>query len=297
MNPRKFFVILGGMALAAASVLAVPAADRHGRNVSMHDDDVVNGCDDLHITLDSDKPVMQMEEKTITKAEASLLRVKAEENGGVQVRGWDQPNYSVTLCKFARPKNADAVLSQIKLTVSGGEVSVSGPTHGDNWTAFLLVKAPKGAALELRANNGPMSVYNVDGKVTARVVNGPLTVSGCTGDLNLSAQNGPISSSENSGQLKLRAENGPVDVSLNGDSWKGTGLEASTQNGPLSVKVPRGFKSGVVVESDGHSPFTCHSDACTEARKTWDDEHKRVEFGSGPTIVHVSTVNGPVSID
>jgi hypothetical protein len=52
----------------------------------------------------------------------------------------------------------------------------------------------------------------------------------------------------------------------------------------------------VVLESDGHGPFSCHASVCSEGRKTWDDEHKRVEFGAGPTVIHVSTVNGPVTV-
>jgi hypothetical protein len=50
------------------------------------------------------------------------------------------------------------------------------------------------------------------------------------------------------------------------------------------------------LESEGHSPFQCSSSVCSEGRKIWDDDHKRVEFGSGPTVVRVSSVNGPVSV-
>jgi len=35
---------------------------------------------------------------------------------------------------------------------------------------------------------------------------------------------------------------------------------------------------------------------CNEGRRTWDEVHKRVEFGAGPTVIRVSTVNGPVTV-
>src|SRR5439155_19195966 len=52
----------------------------------------------------------------------------------------------------------------------------------------------------------------------------------------------------------------------------------------------------ILLESDGNGPFSCQASVCNEGRKTWDEEHKRVEFGSGPTVIRVSTVNGPVSV-
>ncbi len=35
---------------------------------------------------------------------------------------------------------------------------------------------------------------------------------------------------------------------------------------------------------------------CDNARKTWDDEHRRIENGSAPAMVPLSNVNGPVSV-
>jgi len=67
--------------------------------------------------------------------------------------------------------------------------------------------------------------------------------------------------------------------------------------GPVELQIPSGYKSGVILESDGHGPFKCHSSVCSEGRKTWDDDRKHIEFGFGPTLVRVSTVNGPVSVD
>ena len=67
-------------------------------------------------------------------------------------------------------------------------------------------------------------------------------------------------------------------------------------NGPVTLRVPSGYQSGVILESDGHGPFSCRARVCSEGRKNWDEDRKSVEFGSGPTVVRVSTVNGPVSV-
>ncbi len=284
-----------GLAIAAA-VTAAPTHHRHSRNVSIHDDGPIADCNALHITFDGRQALVQSEDRTITRAEAPTLRIKADPNSGMQVEGWEKDVYSVSLCKAAAPgADAERLLSQIKLSFQNGELSVAGPPYDDAAATYMLVRAPKAAALDLEVTNGPLSVYHVAGKITARAQNGPVSASGCTGELDLSAQNGPVSSEDNSGRLNLHAQNGPVSVSLRGEGWSGSGLEARAENGPVTLQIPRGYKSGVVVESSGRGPFSCAS-VCSEGRKSWDDDHKRVEFGSGPTLVRLSVGNGPVSV-
>jgi hypothetical protein len=42
---------------------------------------------------------------------------------------------------------------------------------------------------------------------------------------------------------------------------------------------------------------SCRAEVCRQARRTWDDsDNRRIELGSGPTVIHVSTVNGPLSV-
>ena len=316
MPSRLIARVLSVIALSSLFSFGVAARDRHSRNVSTRGDEPAATCNDLRIEFDGRKAVMQSEERTLSKAEAPVLRATGETNGGVQVLGWEKDNYSVMLCKAAAPyDDAEKVLAQVKLAVANGEVQVSGPAHEDDWTAFLLIRAPKAAALDLHVNNGPLGIYSVDGKITARAVNGPITAKNCKGEVRLDArngpitaegtsgtvelhtENGPITSHETSGAVDIRTQNGPIDVELSGQSWSGSGLQAHAENGPLTIRVPHGYQSGVVIESNGHSPFHCGASVCSEGRKTWDDDKKRVEFGNGPTLVRASTVNGPISID
>jgi len=305
MVSRTFLSAIGITVWTAVLVTATP------RLISQHissedkvemstsrDEWPADSCNDLHIQFDGREGVMQSEEKTISKAEASTLRVLAEYNGGLQVKGSDQANYSVTLCKAARPgSDAESTLAQVKLSFSNGELSVTGPSSRRQWSAHLLIKAPRGAAMDLNVHNGPMGLYSVEGNLKVHALNGPVTVEKCKGDLSIRAENGPISLEENSGKLDVRTQNGPITVNLDGTNWNGAGLEAHATNGPVTLHVPSGYQSGVVLESDGHGPFSCSASVCNEGRKTWDDDSKRVEFGSGPALVRVSTVNGPVSVN
>jgi hypothetical protein len=257
-------------------------------------------CADLHSEFDGEPAIMESEERTLTKAEASTLRIDNLVNAGVQLRGWDKDTYSVTACKFADRDRSDAkeLLSQIKMSVEGGHVSVSGPSHGDHWNVQLLVRTPRAANLEVKAQNGPVSFSEVDGKIYARGVNGPVSMSNCTGEADISSQNGPISISGNSGKLKLHTENGPISVALQGTRWSDGGLVADAVNGPISLSVPSELKTSFVLESKGHSPITCRASVCADARKTFDDnDNRRIEYGGGTPVIRLTTVNGPVTLN
>jgi hypothetical protein len=285
---------------AMPSVPAMPAAPAWGENwasSSIHwGNGPVTDCADLHIRLDGERPTTESEERTISRAEAAVLRVHEVENGGVQVSGWDKDAYSVTACKAAIGGDAARLLSQIKLSVQGGEVSVTGPRGERNdWTVHLLIRTPKSANIEVAAHNGPVSFYSVDGKITTRATNGPISMKDCSGEADISAENGPISFSGTSGKLRLHTQNGPITVSL-GSNWDGSELVADAVNGPLTLRVPSGFRSSFLVESNGNSPVSCHASVCSDARKTWDDEHRRIEYGSGSPVIRLSTENGPISV-
>ena len=264
-----------------------------------HHNDEAQTCSDLHVQFDSEPGVMESEERTLTKAEASVLRIDNLLNAGVQARGWDKDTYSVTACKFADRHRDDAkeLLSQIKMTIDGGHVSVSGPSRGDHWALQLLVRTPRGANLEVKAQNGPVSLSEVDGKIYVRGVNGPVSMSNCTGEADISAENGPISISGKSGNLKLHTQNGPISVALQGGDWSNGGLVADAVNGPISLSVPSELKTSFVLESKGHSPMTCNASVCKEARKTWENaDNRRIEFGSGSPVIRLTTVNGPMTV-
>lgn len=300
MTSRRFLAIVGIVVWCAVALTASPRvlSQRHSTfTVSSSDELLANGCSDLHVRFDHREAVMQSEERTISKAEAPTLRITAESNGGVQVQGWENQAYAVTLCKTAEEgSDAEAILSQIHLSFNNGELGIAGPSSPSHWSAHLLIRSPKDSALDVSMNNGPLNLQKVDGRIKVRAENGPVTVRECSGELDLSSQNGPLTLDGNSGKQTVHTHNGPVTLSLSGDAWVGDGLEAHAMNGPITLQIPAGYRSGVILETEGHSPFECAS-VCSEGRRTWDDDHKRIEFGTGPTLVRVSTINGPVSVN
>jgi DUF4097 and DUF4098 domain-containing protein YvlB len=286
---RRTLVLLALIAIAPSL-----SAGRHSGNcgmcINVDEDADLTSCDQLHVTIDDRRAVRA--EEVVQVGSPRSLAILAPQNGGIHVVGSNSGAYEVRACKAAA---FDADVNQVRVSFRGNELRAEGPDTG-RWVVYFLVRAPRGATLDLTSHNGPIGLRNVNGSITAHATNGPISAKESSGSMNLETQNGPVSLDGGSGSVKLTAQNGPVTVKLRGSSWDGS-IDAHTQNGPASLRIPSGFRSGVVVESDGHGPVSCRALACREARRTWDDEdNRKIELGSGPTVVHMSTVNGPVSV-
>jgi len=299
MSKRDLALLISATALLALILTGARAASHH-HSVTISDGhkQPMADCSDLRIRFDDRDAVVRSEEHTLTKSEAPTMEVRPHANGGVQIVGWEKDTYSVTACKAAGGSGdeAERILSQISVSIDKGKISTKGQGDDEDWTVYLLIRAPKSATLDLDTMNGPISLYDVDGKLTARAHNGPISLKNFSGEADITAVNGPISLEGSNGNVRVHTENGPISVALTGKTWSGKGLSADAQNGPVTLMVPKDYQSSFVVESRNYAPVSCKASICENARKTWDDENRRIEFGNAPAMIRLSTVNGPVSV-
>lgn len=282
---------------AAATFLAVGLADSalaRGRDVSIDSSGGEAGCGELRVRFDGVTAVK--EEQTLVVAGGTPLRLLAPESSGVRVAGWDKADFEITACKVARDA---AALSRISVSAPKGVVAVEG-VDSDDVLVFFYVKAPKGAVLDLSAENGPMTLRDLHASVTARLANGPLSLSGVHGTVDVEATNGPVSFRDGSGDWTLRVTNGPLSARFAGTRWDGKGLVAEAVNGPLTVRLGPGFDSGLRVSAAAWVPVRCRAAACAAAHRTGGNDEEggeqSIQVGSGEPLVRLSTVNGPVTI-
>jgi DUF4097 and DUF4098 domain-containing protein YvlB len=295
-----------GWIYAAATVLCLGwlltpgnthAAKNH--NFSINTSGNASSCADLHVS--SSGEVSQVNQTlTLSQGEAPILEMNAADRAQIHVRAWDHADYSIETCKIAvadtRPA-ADQTASAISVSHTAGNLSVNGPaTDAVDWTVVFFVHPPKDAVLDLETKNGPIDVSGVNGKVKLRATNGPIAVSDCGGSVEVHTKNGPIAFHGERGDVHLSAENGPIALHLGAETWNGSLLEARTINGPLAVHMPDNFRSGMRLESSGHSPISCQAAPC---RNAWTDLSRGSRTlqmnGSGDTI-RLSTENGPVAV-
>jgi len=260
MRPLSLVPALIALALPIAAV----SGPYHGHSdysnnnlsVSVDDWEDVRDCSAIHVRYnDRSLPVI---EENLPVSSLRSLKVRSDRNGSIRVIGTTASTYAVKACKASALGNAN----DIRVNVSGNEVSMDRVENDSRSIVYLLVFAPRNATLDLDATNGPISIDGVDGTVTAHALNGPIALKDSSGTLDIHTQNGPIAFAGNSGNVKLRANNGPISVKLAGDASMNGNLDASTENGPLSLKVPASYGSGVHVETDGNSPVSCHGATC-----------------------------------
>jgi hypothetical protein len=259
----------------------------------------VKQCSDIDVSFDHGARVAHAEQTiTIPRASAPVLRAHLSGSSGLSIYTGTGSDYSVTVCKFAAAtygSSSNENLDAINVTVQNGEIHAKVP-YENNWLLHLIVQAPAGAEFDVSTHNGPLELYDLAGKITARVENGPLSIDHCTGEVDGSSVNGPLSIKGSSGRMHVRTDNGPLSVQLEGNQWNNGALEGTTHNGPLSLGVETGYLSGVLLQTDGYSPMSCRAAACSDAQRTWDDNSRRIEIGKQPVVIHLSTHNGPVSV-
>ncbi len=292
-------MILALTMLAASSL----HAGRSSLSISTDDDSPLTSCDQVRVRFSDEggalETVRAEQHLAAPKASVSALRVMLPPSAGMTVRGWDSETYDVTLCKAVGAReqhDAQALLEGISASLDEGRVSVSGPSS-ERWMVYLIVRAPKDAVLDLEAENGPISLREITGKITARSQNGSISLKRCSGQVEVSSVNGPIDLEDGGGRHRLTSGNGPVSVKLTSQTWQGEGLEAITANGPLSLTLPGDYRSGVRVRMSGHSPVSCSAEACAQSRRSRQDDSRTIEMGDGDPVVRLETGNGPVSID
>lgn len=289
--------ILGAAALAVG-LLALPAQAHGHHSMSIDDDDLSRGCDSIHIRFDEAHTARATETFALSRSEASRLVADGGEFGGIHVSGWDRDGWEITACKAGSGEtraDAEKIVGAVTVSHAKKRVEAGGPRGGD-WFVYFIVKAPRNADLSIEAEHGPLALEGVSGHIEARSENGPLALRDVSGTVMGRTTNGPLSIVGGSGEIDASTENGPLSVKLTGGRWDGRGLEARTQNGPLSVKLSEDYGSAVHIQASSHSPVACRSAACRGSFSETDDGTKSFDFGSGPTVVRLSTVNGPLSV-
>jgi len=227
------------------------------------------------------------------------LDIEPEANGGVQIERGRGSSYSITACIAAGGvtyDEAQQAADAVRLSIEGSRVRVSAPRNVRSWSVHLIVEAPDGADISVTTTNGPIGISDVSGKFDARASNGPIGIHDVRGTVSARAQNGPISVEGSRGDFEVETSNGPISVSLSGTRWEGR-LDARAHNGPLTVRIPENYRSGVEISSSFNSPWSCRVAACRRGSRDWDERSRSLRIGSDPVVVRISTVNGPVTVD
>lgn len=219
----------------------------------------------------------EVREKRLNPTRA--LDIDGRENGGVRVYGWDRSQVLVFAKIQADGEDVDDardVASQIDIVSDDGRVRAEGPStrRHQSWAVSYEVWAPRRTDLHLITRNGGINVENIDARLDLNAVNGGIALDGVSGDVH------------------GETTNGPLNVQLDGDTWRGDGLDLRTTNGPVNLTIPDGYSARLetgTVNGGMRIDFPVTLQGNIGRRIT-------TEIGNGGAPIRVVTTNGPVNI-
>jgi DUF4097 and DUF4098 domain-containing protein YvlB len=277
------------------------AGERHnhsGSTVTMNDDSSSDDCRE-HLRVGNSEYRANVRDEETKTVPNQPLTITAEQNGGIQVTTWDNPEISLKLCKQVAASDESAgrkLLAETHLEINGSKISIHVPQEDDySLGTLLLVKAPKNANLNLSVHNGGVSLTSFTGTAEAHAENGGISFRRSSGKLTAEAENGGISIKDCGGDVTAKVENGGLSITLP-EHWEGKGLEAHARNGGLVVSVPKTFNGGLEVVASEHTSIVCKDNACDAGERTWDSGHKLFRMGGANPQVRATTENGGIVI-
>jgi hypothetical protein len=220
------------------------------------------------------------EVREFTVLPGAALAVDAAPNGGITVTGGNRGDVFVRAKVVARAQTearARDILSAVQVNAGPDSVSAEGPRNlgrRESWHVSYDLATPAQASLSLTTTNGGINIRDVEGQIRFRTVNGGVKLSGVGGDVN------------------GRTSNGGVDVDLEGQTWRGAGLNVETSNGGVRLRIPEGYsarlESGTV-----NGGFNIDFPIVVQGRM---DREISADIGGGGPLIRVRTGNGGVRI-
>ncbi|HTM32170.1 MAG TPA: DUF4097 family beta strand repeat-containing protein [Vicinamibacterales bacterium] len=163
---------------------------------------------------------------------AGPLTVDAGRNGGIRVDGWDGNDILVRAIVQASARDeasAKQLASGVEVRAGGGHVSATGPERGGNgrewWSVSYRISVPHRTDLDLRANNGG------------------ITIDAVAGTIRFETSNGGVRLADLGGAVTGRTSNGGLRVLLGGSQWDGEGLDVETSNGGVTLSIPEPYNA------------------------------------------------------
>jgi hypothetical protein len=205
--------------------------------------------------------------------------VDASPNGGIEVRGWDQSEVKLQAKVVAMADTsaeAGDLASQVQVE-TGATIHATGPkgTRHSYWWVGYRLWVPRKASLGLRSVNGGISVREVAGAVEFETTNGGIELDALAG------------------HVQGHTTNGGLNIRLAGTAWTGDGLDVTTTNGGITLRVPVDYNARI---ETGTTNGGLEVDFPVTLQGRIDRKHLSFEVGKGGSLVRAVTTNGGVTV-
>ncbi|HKU77710.1 MAG TPA: hypothetical protein VJR02_27600 [Pyrinomonadaceae bacterium] len=220
----------------------------------------------------------EIREQTLALS-GGTIAIDGRQNGGVNVKGWDQNQVLVRArVQTGAPtaSEAEALGRQIRIETSGAKIFASGPeTRRDyNWNVSYEVFVPRRSDLSLETHNGGIAIADVNGRI------------------DFTALNGGVVLRRVGGAVRGSTTNGGLVIELTGDRWDGDSLDVSTTNGGVIMTLPENYSANLQTGTVNGS-VSVDFPVTVQGRI---NKQLAVNLGSGGAMVKAMTTNGGVHL-
>ena len=219
--------------------------------------------------------------REMTVASTGSLAVDGGKNGGISVKGADRSDVLVRACVQTwgtSDEAAQSLAGSIKITTTG-TIRAHAPEE-QQWSVSYQILVPRNTDLNLKAQNGGISIYGVRGRMEFETLNGGLHLSQVGGDVH------------------GRTTNGGVHVDLSGTRWDGAGLDLITTNGGVHVNMADGYAANI---ETGTTNGGFHSSVAGLSAPVKDEQNRyqratriNTSLNGGGAQIRLITTNGGV---
>jgi hypothetical protein len=270
--------------IAAANTLGQDKSDKIKDKMSRIESKGRDFCSNNNWSNDDKVSMSQLRESTVPAG--GTLTVDGRQNGGISVKGSDRSDVLVRACVQAWGHNeeeAKSLASSVSVNTSG-TIRADGPKE-NGWSVSYQILVPRNTNLDLSAHNGGITITGVDGTAKFETMNGGVFLSDVAGN------------------FSGRTTNGGVFVKLNGQSWRGGGLDVVTTNGGVNIEMPDSYAAHVetgTVNGGFSSEIAALRPARDDDRNDgWYHQRKTkisADLNGGGAPIKITTTNGGVHI-
>jgi len=220
----------------------------------------------------------EIREQTLALS-GGTIAIDGRQNGGVNVKGWDQNQVLVRArVQTGAPTAADAEAlgRQIRIETSGAKIHASGPESRRDyqWNVSYEVFVPRRADLSIETTNGGIAIADVNGRI------------------DFTALNGGVVLKRVGGAVRGSTTNGGLVIELTGDRWDGDSLDVSTTNGGVIMSVPENYSANLQTGTVNGS-VSVDFPVTVQGRL---NKQIALNLGSGGATVKAMTTNGGVHL-
>ena len=220
----------------------------------------------------------EIREQTLALS-GGTIAIDGKQNGGVNVKGWDQNQVLVRArVQTGAPTagEAEALGRQIRIETSGAKIFANGPENRKDyhWSVSYEVFVPRRADLSIETQNGGIAIADVNGRI------------------DFTALNGGVVLKRVGGAVRGSTTNGGLVIELTGDRWDGDSLDVSTTNGGVIMSVPENYSAQLQTGTVNGS-VNVDFPVTVQGRL---NKQIALNLGSGGAMVKAMTTNGGVHL-